>query len=442
MHAPELPSDVTRPPETLDVDKFRSRRDMRRAALRPVVAACAIAACVALPVVPEPRVLAHASNSSGGIDPAVRWWCETLPGHADEHLCMRRSLSLAIAQAEGAEKAALQERRERMLRAEGAHQDLARVVSLFCTRSEEAASSTELCSSSADGSMSRAEQTVQINAWWCALPGHNGSLACRRHELQERFQRAGALERQEVSRSLSALLSGAAPHELAAMHEDTRSMVLAFCAQSPAPSLPACSHGGMRRNRRNRRALYSPHGARGGKGGYKGPRGGGKGGQGGKAGKGAKGAKGGKAQSGKPPGGKTRRKGPASGGRQGGGPGRPGRGGGGGGGGGVSGGAAGTRRMGILRPSSVFKLLLCLLLFAGLCGWQLSGYWSGCNCHDGGRRGRVPSSATGSRLHRDHDRRQKQHKRPRIEPADTEGQEVVRSPSATGARCRAAPISQ
>ena len=53
---------------------------------------------------------------------------------------------------------------------------------------------------------SRAQQIIQMNEWWCSQPGHNVSLGCKRHALQQRYQNATGAERQAVNEELGDML--------------------------------------------------------------------------------------------------------------------------------------------------------------------------------------------------------------------------------------------
>ena len=116
-------------------------------------------------------------------------------------------------------------------------------------------------------SLSKAEQTVRVNEWWCTQPGHNVSLNCRRHLMQRRFAATEQeSERAAISQQLRDLLLYAGEPAIAALKEETRSMQHAFCQLSTNANLPLCrsrqraaaaSKGGSHSKQPNRKVAPS-----------------------------------------------------------------------------------------------------------------------------------------------------------------------------------------
>ena len=103
--------------------------------------------------------------------------------------------------------------------------------------------------------LTRAEQTVAANEWWCARPERHGSLRCRRHQLQRKHQQAtDATVRDAAAHELRDLLESAPTLALASMQEETETMLRGWCALATSAGLDLCivaSGGKVSRSRHN-----------------------------------------------------------------------------------------------------------------------------------------------------------------------------------------------
>ena len=93
--------------------------------------------------------------------------------------------------------------------------------------------------------LSRAAAVVAAHDWWCGHDGREGTLRCRRHLLQQKHRQAkDEVEREAVSKQLTALLVDAGEAALAAMQEEGQVMLHGWCALSGSASLDVCSSSG------------------------------------------------------------------------------------------------------------------------------------------------------------------------------------------------------
>ena len=112
--------------------------------------------------------------------------------------------------------------------------------------------------------LTRAEQTVEANEWWCMHAERQSTLRCKRHRLQQRHQQAvDAAAREAASVELKELLSTAGESALAAMHEETEIMLHGWCALTTSAGLDLCSSGNGqgRRRHNNKKKSKKRHGS-------------------------------------------------------------------------------------------------------------------------------------------------------------------------------------
>jgi len=187
-----------------------------------------------------------------GVPSVLRWWCGD-EDHAAGPLCVRHEIALQVAKAYGAERRFSQEKRHSLL-GDAAMRELKHALAVFCERTQNStvASNTNargICADQAgdglggaqSGPPPRAAQLIEMNGWWCAQPGHNESIGCRRHAMQLTHQQAAsAPEREEVRLHLEELLATATIAELESLREDTRAMQTAYCAAPERAALELC----------------------------------------------------------------------------------------------------------------------------------------------------------------------------------------------------------
>ena len=89
--------------------------------------------------------------------------------------------------------------------------------------------------------LTRAEQTVEANEWWCSSSERHNSLRCRRHQLQRRHQQATDLTTRDLAaQELRQLLASAPSAALAAMQQETEAMLRGWCALATSAGLDLC----------------------------------------------------------------------------------------------------------------------------------------------------------------------------------------------------------
>lgn len=115
--------------------------------------------------------------------------------------------------------------------------------------------------------LTRAEQTVAANEWWCEHTDKDSTLSCRRHRLQQRHRATtNEQEREAIRKELSALLEGAGSPAFAELQEETRKMLRSFCALATSRRLEVCTNRAHTTPAPQRRRRPAQNGARAGKG--------------------------------------------------------------------------------------------------------------------------------------------------------------------------------
>jgi hypothetical protein len=187
-----------------------------------------------------------------GVPSVLRWWCGD-KAHAAGPLCVRHEIALQMAQASGAERRSNHAQRQSLL-GDSAMRELKYALSAYCDQSQNATGATNIsargvCAELASGRTpthsgppQRAVQLVEMNQWWCAPPGRNESLGCRRHALQMEHQLAAtATEREAVRARLESLLASATPAEMESLREDMHAMQSSYCAGTEHATLEICN---------------------------------------------------------------------------------------------------------------------------------------------------------------------------------------------------------
>ena len=123
----------------------------------------------------------------------------------------------------------------------------------------EAANFTDAWQPAQTKGLTRAEQTVAANEWWCAHSDKVEGLSCRRHLLQQRHRQAVVpAEREAARRELNALLEGAGEAALAALRDETNKMLSGFCALATNRRLEVCVANRVRTKQRQKQQQKRP----------------------------------------------------------------------------------------------------------------------------------------------------------------------------------------